>query len=704
MVTSWLLNSLSKDIGDSVIYSKMVRNLWNSLEYMFVQSNGTKLYQLQKKISASVQGNSSVSSYFTILKKLWDEMDSLSSHLNCSCDCVCGGKAKVAKILEDQRILQFLMGLNDVYARARGNILMMSPLPSMDFAYSLLLQDENQREAFVNLVSPQHNSDASSFMVGAQTYNNQGQRGWSASSKFGNNQQKNKARKAKYNSQYDFQFTKSNDYQAAVKWNAVMGGQDNEINPSPSNKGDVGSQNESFSREQISELVNIIKQVQVGNTGASEHMCFDSSSFLELSSLPIPVHISSPNSFQLYATHIGRVSIQNNMVPLVGEGQVFGEIRGGLYLLKPVSISEESISSSNDEFSIPKRNHSSLVSSTVSCLGPISRSTISDVIQWHARLGHLPFEVMKALSFLKLFFTMTEKQFNIKVKKVRSDNALELGKGSQQSDFLLSHGILHETYCVGTPQQNEIVERKHRHLLEVARSLFFQSKVPIQYWSECILTATYLVNRFLSSVLKGKTLYQILFGKPHVYDSLKVFGYFCYASTLAHNKGKFDPKAHACAFLGYSQHQKGYKLLELKPKTVFVSRDVKLYENHFPFVTTPTSQSYRVFPPIAPLSDNTIPNSIFSSPSYPSSFPSPWPIINNIAPPDTKPITLPSPRTLDFSSLSPNYNSPDPFLRIVPNPRISSTPVSNPTSPLYAPNSSITITILIPPPPIRKSE
>nr|XP_016473711.1 PREDICTED: uncharacterized protein LOC107795559 [Nicotiana tabacum] len=172
--------------------------------------------------------------------------------------------------------------------------------------------------------------------------------------------------------------------------------------------------------------------------------------------------------------------------------------------------------------------------------------------------------------------------------------------------------------------------------------------------------------------------------------------------VAAHNREKFAPRVQACAFLGYSQHQKGYRLLELKTKTVFVSRDVKSYENHFPFVTTPTSQSYQVFPPTAPLPDNTIPNYIFSSPSYPSSSPSPWPIPNNIAPPDTNPITLPSPRSLDFSSPSPNYNSPGPLLPIVPNLRTSSTPVSNSTSLLPAPSSSITIPI--PPLPIRKSE
>ncbi|XP_075088114.1 uncharacterized protein LOC142170176 [Nicotiana tabacum] len=109
----------------------------------FGQSNGAKLYHLQKEVAKTVQGNSSIAAYLTTLKKLWDELDSLNSHLGCTCTCVCEGKKKVAKFLEDQRVIQFLMGLNDVYAHARGNILMMSPLPNMDHAYSILLQDES---------------------------------------------------------------------------------------------------------------------------------------------------------------------------------------------------------------------------------------------------------------------------------------------------------------------------------------------------------------------------------------------------------------------------------------------------------------------------------------------------------------------------------------------------------------------------------
>lgn len=53
--------------------------------------------------------------------------------------------------MEDQRIIQLLMGLNDAYGQARGNILMMNPLPTMDVTYSLLLQDEGQKEGYINL-------------------------------------------------------------------------------------------------------------------------------------------------------------------------------------------------------------------------------------------------------------------------------------------------------------------------------------------------------------------------------------------------------------------------------------------------------------------------------------------------------------------------------------------------------------------------
>ncbi|XP_060195546.1 uncharacterized protein LOC132624838 [Lycium barbarum] len=165
MVTSWLLNSLSKDIADSVIYSKTAKDLYTDLEQRFGQSNGAKLFHLQKELSDIVQGNTDVAGYYTKIKRLWDELDSLNADNKCNCNCTCGGKDKLNKCLKDERLIKFLMGLNDTYSSARSNILMLKPLPNLNHAYSLLLQDENQRESYVNANGY---TGSSSFMAGKQ--------------------------------------------------------------------------------------------------------------------------------------------------------------------------------------------------------------------------------------------------------------------------------------------------------------------------------------------------------------------------------------------------------------------------------------------------------------------------------------------------------------------------------------------------------
>ncbi|KAM3247768.1 hypothetical protein P3L10_009535 [Capsicum annuum] len=116
VVTSWILNSLSKDIADSVIYSKTVQELWTSLEHRFGQSNGAKIYHLLKELNSLNQGTNSIAGYFTRLKKLWDELDSLNSNIQCSCVCMCERKLKLKKSLKNERLIQFIMGLNDTYS------------------------------------------------------------------------------------------------------------------------------------------------------------------------------------------------------------------------------------------------------------------------------------------------------------------------------------------------------------------------------------------------------------------------------------------------------------------------------------------------------------------------------------------------------------------------------------------------------------
>lgn len=181
---------------------------------------------------------------------------------------------------------------------------------------------------------------------------------------------------------------------------------------------------------------------------------------------------------------------------------------------------------------------------------------------------------------LRNFVAMIETQFSKKVKRIRSDNGSEF---ICLSKYFQEKGIVHETSCVHTPQQNGRVERKHRHILNVARALRFQASLPIEYWGECVLTAAYLINRTPSQVLKNKTPFEMLFGHAPGYKHLRVLGCLAYAHNLNHKGDKFASRSRCCVFLGYPYGKKGWKLYDLESKKVFVSRDMVFQEDKFPF-------------------------------------------------------------------------------------------------------------------------
>ncbi|KAJ8626232.1 hypothetical protein MRB53_019539 [Persea americana] len=98
--------------------------------------------------------------------------------------------------------------------------------------------------------------------------------------------------------------------------------------------------------------------------------------------------------------------------------------------------------------------------------------------------------------------------------------------------------------------------------------------------------AAHLINRTLSLVLHNKTPYEQLFGSPPLYNEIRVFGSLCFAHNQRAKGDKFASRSRKCVFVGYPFGKKGWYLFDLDTKKFFVSRDVKFYEDIFPFVGT----------------------------------------------------------------------------------------------------------------------
>ncbi|KAJ3702693.1 hypothetical protein LUZ61_006398 [Rhynchospora tenuis] len=132
--------------------------------------------------------------------------------------------------------------------------------------------------------------------------------------------------------------------------------------------------------------------------------------------------------------------------------------------------------------------------------------------------------------------------------------------------------------------QNRRVERKHRHILNVARALRFQSGLPLEFWGECVLTASHLINRTPTPLLENRTPYEMLFGKPPSYSSMRIFGCLCYIKS--YTSDKFETRSRKCVFVGYPFGKKGWRVYDLETREFIVSRDVVFCEDNFPFVSS----------------------------------------------------------------------------------------------------------------------
>ncbi|KAL0641744.1 hypothetical protein Bca4012_102720 [Brassica carinata] len=183
----------------------------------------------------------------------------------------------------------------------------------------------------------------------------------------------------------------------------------------------------------------------------------------------------------------------------------------------------------------------------------------------------------RVLEAFKNFQTYVTNQYNAKLKIFRSDNGGEYTSHAFKQHLAL-HGILHQTSCPYTPQQNGVAERKNRHLMEVARSMMFQTNAPKRFWSDAVQAACYLINRVPTRILEDQSPFEVLNKTKPSLSHLKVFGCVCYVLVPGEMRNKLEPRSTKAMFVGYSTTQKGYKCFDPESRRVLVSRDVKFIE------------------------------------------------------------------------------------------------------------------------------
>nr|GEZ24100.1 hypothetical protein [Tanacetum cinerariifolium] len=179
---------------------------------------------------------------------------------------------------------------------------------------------------------------------------------------------------------------------------------------------------------------------------------------------------------------------------------------------------------------------------------------------------------------LKKFITEIENLKDLKVKIIRCDNGGEF-RNKEMNDFCSQKGIKREFSNARTLQQNGVAERRNRTLIEAARTMLADAKLPVTFWAEAVNTACYVQNRVLLNKSQNKTLYELFNGRTPAIGFLKPFGCHVMILNTLDNLGKFEAKGDEGYFIGYLMSSKAFRVFNKRTRRVEENLHVEFLEN-----------------------------------------------------------------------------------------------------------------------------
>ncbi|KAJ9553429.1 hypothetical protein OSB04_017474 [Centaurea solstitialis] len=175
------------------------------------------------------------------------------------------------------------------------------------------------------------------------------------------------------------------------------------------------------------------------------------------------------------------------------------------------------------------------------------------------------------------FIRNVQVRLQLPVQVIRTDNGTEF-KNCKLDSFLDSVGITHTFSAARTPQQNGVVERKNRTLVEAARTMLAFSKLLLHFWAEAVASTCFTQNRSLITKRFMKTLYELVYNRPPSIKFFRVFGCECYVKNDKDNLDKFSPKGDEGVFIGYAKDSPSYRVYNKKTRRVVESTNVDFEE------------------------------------------------------------------------------------------------------------------------------